>query len=152
MTSCARSPQLRMQMNTFTQLAACRKRVAAAGCHLRPEWAGGAWVLFPLQEEQVFGLLGDDLQLDERHIIVRTEDVKYVRAALRRITKLRVETATAMSRLGDCGSDFGKRDAAQPDDTPDADPAEFSEVIVEKTFWAMTAPSDAKIHTSKSLP
>jgi len=59
LTRQARSAKVSEQFLKAPQLAHCRQRVAEAGSEMQPDWAGGAWLLTPLSEYQVFSLLKD---------------------------------------------------------------------------------------------
>ncbi|CAE8667845.1 unnamed protein product, partial [Polarella glacialis] len=93
-------------------LEKCRAMVLEAGCELRPEWAGGAWLLLPLTREQ-FEEAG--LETTPVHIIALSRDEDALRRALKAVPKekrpkLRTENHDAdgpcgASQRADAGSD-----------------------------------------------
>ena len=69
---------------TSKHLERCRNQVQSAGQSLQPDWAGGAWVVLPMEEaalnEMLDGFSG--LQLKPHHVILRARDERFLRAAL----------------------------------------------------------------------
>jgi len=82
LTSRSRTPAVRSALLQSEVLEQCRSRVAEAGFSLTPGWANGAVLLVPLTEEHLAEL---DVDVSHHHIIVLSEDVQAVRAALKAI-------------------------------------------------------------------
>jgi hypothetical protein len=98
LTRRAQSPEVAEALRTAPELEACRAIVEDAGCEIHPSWANGAWILFPLTQEQ-FEEAG--LQLNATHILALNRDESAVREALRAVKnfdkrpKIKVETCGA---------------------------------------------------------
>ena len=89
LTRQACSAKVSEQFLKAPQLAHCRQRVAEAGSEMQPDWAGGAWLLTPLSEHQVFSLLEEcpGIKLQPYHILVRSQDIDHVKSALDELPK-----------------------------------------------------------------
>jgi len=147
----ARSPQVVQALLEAPELERCRRLVSEAGRDLRPEWAGGAWVLAPLSESELFAIMEEspDLVLKDSHVLMRSCDVRVLRRALGRATiatevqvfsELPSAQASADSQLSvsdDAGED---RDFGQDDTSPVLDPQNFDDQMsahlftIERTF------------------
>jgi hypothetical protein len=132
----ARSPQVVEALRGAPELEPCRRRMAEAGCELRPEWAGGAWLLVPLREPELFALLEDslDLSLQDWHVLLRQSDVQLLRRALRGITNATAADGFRETRSAQAWADL---DSAAPDDTGLSSMA--SDAAAAKAFAAATA-------------
>ncbi|CAE8610728.1 unnamed protein product, partial [Polarella glacialis] len=84
LTRHAQAAEVAHEILQSPDLEKCRAMVLEAGCELRPEWAGGAWLLLPLTREQ-FEEAG--LETTPVHIIALSRDEDALRRALKAVPK-----------------------------------------------------------------
>jgi len=155
----ARSPQVVQALLEAPELELCRQRASeVCGC-LRPEWAGGAWLLAPLSESELFALMekSENLVLRDWHVLIRRRDEHFLRQALGNSSILKEaegflevhsERAEADSDVS-MQTDAAEAAAAEKDLTFDVTATlDTWPFTVERTFFAARDPNLAAANSS----
>lgn len=156
LTRHAQSAEVAIALEESGQLADARATVADAGCELKPQWAGGAWMLLPLTHEQ-FQEAG--LRTGPRHIVALSRDEWAVRQALQqhivreKRPKIRVETLDAEVFQGIPCQAEAEHTGASSVGVRGAHPwGEDVDIIVARTFVHFSQPAEDGASARHSAP
>lgn len=141
-TRCAGNAEVARILVESPLLAGCREDVAAAGCELRPHWAGGAWLFAPVAQEYLAEV---DWALDEQHILVRSDDLDRLKAALRSLPN-RIRPKVQLVA--------GTSEDAERDTECDHVDSPRIVAVAEHTFWNLAPSWDSlcSVGAAQSLP
>lgn len=163
LTRYAKAAEVAEVLRSSPELASCRAIIAEAGCEMQPSWAGGAWLLIPLTEEQVLEV-GPELQLppfSSVHVLCLQSDEQRLRLALQAVPrrlrpKLRLVAGTARTAQG---RSEGEEEEDEPIDAATAVPGSENprlcdeEIVVRRTFVHFAMPHDVEASsTQRSFP
>jgi len=151
-------------------LEACRASVSEAQCELRPSWAGGAWILFPMTQP-MFEEAGLDTVTSAFHILALSKDEAALQQALKAVPKpkrpllrkVRLGSASIHGpQCGDIGAPLANptgvssrgqtASPTEPLHSEASDEERLCELVVERTFFTMRPIADDGTASLRSAP
>merc|ERR1712216_92378 len=143
------SPTLFDHLLASEDLKASIARVESAGCQVRPLWANGALLLFPLTETQ---LAEENLQLKAHNILLPASEVSSVNAALGKIPRrqrplmklVQFASLKFKDRVVDASDSAQRDDEGRSCDAAESGPEVGLDLqlVVERTFYTFPLPKE----------